>query len=129
MHRSLLASRKLTNALSHPSQSYFLPYLPLTPKKRKFHYEENCSPHISPTTTAIQAKQRLQTQVRGSSPTYIKLTRPYYHFPQSYSQVHYPQTQKKRKLHVRGKFTTYLTNHQSYPGQTKVTNTSEGGSL
>src|SRR5271155_5130216 len=90
MDRSLLASRKLTNALSHPSQSYFLLYLPLTPKKRKFHYEENCSPHISPTTTAIQAKQRLQTQVRGSSPTSIKLTRPYYHFPQSHSQVHYP---------------------------------------
>jgi hypothetical protein len=86
INRYLLASIKRTNALSHPSQSYFLPYPPNTPK---FPCEENCSPHISPTTADVWAKQRFQTQERGSSPTFIKLTRPYYHFPQSYSQVHW----------------------------------------
>ena len=50
MDRSLLASLKLMNALSNPSQSYFLPYPPHT---SKFHCEDNCSPHISPTTAAI----------------------------------------------------------------------------
>ena len=50
MDRSLLASPKLTNALSHPWWSYFLPYPLHTPK---FPSEENCSQHISPTTAAI----------------------------------------------------------------------------
>ena len=63
MDRSLLTSSKLTNALSHPSQSYFLPNPPPTPKKA-------------------------QISLCGEL------------------------------------FITYLTNHQSYPGQTKVTNTS-----
>jgi len=64
MDMSLLTSSKLTNALSHPSQSYFLPNPP-------------------------------------------------------------PPPPKKAQISLCGElFITYLTNHQSYPGQTKVTNTS-----
>ena len=64
MDRSLLARSKLTNVLSHPSQSYFLP-------------------NPSPDTKIAQ-------------------------------------------ISLRGElFTTYLTNHCSYRGQTKVTDTSK----
>ena len=80
----LLTSFKVTRAFHHFQQTYSMVQSPNTAKKRKFHCGWECSPLISAITRPFLVKPSVYNLGNELSLTSIKVTRPYYHFSQSY---------------------------------------------
>src|ERR1700685_3882334 len=92
MDRSLLAWSKLTNVLSHHSQSYFLPNpSPHTQKRANFTVWGTVQCHISIAPQRNPLKSRSETLTNRCSLASIKVTKALQHFPQSYSHFHIPK--------------------------------------